>query len=73
MTREEFQAVYRAAHDADDAYSAAVIAAGYESRWDVERTDMLENETLYAAYSAKRAADDALHDAFAAMRLAKAS
>ena len=70
MTQEEFQAVYRAALAADDVYSVAVTTAGYKSRWDVKRPDMLENETLYAAYSAKRAADDALHDAFEQMRLA---
>ena len=68
LTREEFQVVYRAAHDADDAYSAAVTTAGYKSRWDVKRTDMLKNETLYAAYSAKLAADDALHNAYEQMR-----
>ena len=73
MTQAEFQAIYRAAHDADDAYSAAVKAHGFKSRWDVMRSDMLNSPDLFAAYSAKRAADDALHDAFAAMRLAKVS
>ena len=67
MTQEEFQAVYRAALAADDVYSVAVTTAGYKSRWDVKSTDILKNETLFAAYSAKLAAYDALHNAYEQM------
>jgi hypothetical protein len=57
------EAIQRA-QAADDAYQAAVEAAGYESRWDVPYPYKHTNAALQAAYQAKRAADDAMHDAF---------
>ena len=58
----------KAAHAADEAFSAACIAAGYRSRWDWNRHIDPGTETLRAAYRAKVDADNAMHAAFARSR-----
>lgn len=57
-----------AAHSADDTFSAAVLAAGFKSRWDVSSAARLALPALQAAYVAKVDADEAMHAAFAASR-----
>jgi hypothetical protein len=69
MTNEEFTRRYRAAQAADDAYEAAVQAAGYKSRWDVPRN--AKPDAVRQAFIAKIEADEAMHLAWESMRLAK--
>lgn len=70
MTNGEFTRRYRAAQAADNAYEAAVQAAGYRSRWHVG-PKWEAPETVRQAYDAKVAADASMHDAWEEMRLAK--
>lgn len=49
-----------------DAYSAAVAAAGYKSRWD--RIDYAKHPAVAAARDAHHAAGRELHEAFVASR-----
>jgi hypothetical protein len=51
----------QAAQAADDAFNAAVKAAGYASRWD---WDQANDSRPLAAYFAKVIADEAMHAAF---------
>jgi hypothetical protein len=69
MTNEEFTRLYRVAQAADDAYEAAVQAAGFKSRWDVPRN--AKPDAVRQAYDAKVAADASMHDAWEEMRLAQ--
>jgi hypothetical protein len=71
MTTEGFINLYRKAHDADVAFSQAVSAAGYDSRWDVPRAALSNLGELRDSYYAKIEADEDLHLAFEAMRLAQ--
>lgn len=54
------------AQDVCDAYSAAVKAAGYKSRWD--RIDYAKHPAVAAARDAHHAAGRELHGAFEASR-----
>ncbi len=56
-----------AAQSADTAFEQAVHAAGYKSRWDFGVIP-LEHRDLCIAYLGKIAADQAVHNAFAAAR-----
>ena len=58
-----------AAQAADDAFQAAIEAAGYKSRWDwpMRGRDKAPG-ALLAAYEAKVAADQLMHEAFEASR-----
>jgi hypothetical protein len=58
------------AHKADDAYQAAVRAAGYKSRWDVNLALLSAKapRELQSAYVAKIEADAAMHLAFVEAR-----
>ena len=58
------------AYAADKAFSEAVTAAGFKSRWDVSSAQRLARPALQAAYVAKVDADEALHAAFVASRTA---
>ena len=71
MTTEQFQATIKAAYTADDAYSAAVFAAGYRSRWDMPATAKRDNAAVSRAYDAKVKADAEMHLAFEQMRMAR--
>lgn len=57
-----------AANAADEAFSAACIAAGYKSRWDWNQHVDPGTDELRAAYGAKVDADNAMHAAFAKSR-----
>jgi hypothetical protein len=72
MTNEKFTELYRKAHDADEAFERACKAAGYDSRWDVSRAALSNLGELRDSYYTKIEADEDLHLAFEAMRLAKA-
>lgn len=52
------------AQAADDAYSVAVSAAGYKSRWHYDHKVLRAPSPLRDAYDAKVSADDAVHAAF---------
>lgn len=54
------------AQTACDAYSAAVKAAGYKSRWD--RIDYVKHPAVKAARDAHHVAGQAMHEAFVASR-----
>ncbi len=70
MTNEEFTRRYRAAHDADVAFEAAVRLAGFKSRWDMPRAEKEKHPAVMEAFGAKVAADQAMHDAWEEIRLA---
>lgn len=53
---------------ADDAFNAALLAAGIVSRWDLRGLPSDYPPAVKAAYFAKVAADDAMHVAFANSR-----
>lgn len=72
MTQQLLAAAIRAAELADEAYSAAVKAAGFKSRWDYDHKVIRAPSPLRDAYDAKVAADEAMHKAFKASREAKA-
>jgi hypothetical protein len=55
-----------AAQIADDAFEAAIKAAGFKSRWDWFLRGA--PASLVAAYNAKVAADKIMHEKFAANR-----
>ncbi len=57
--------VIQAAFDADKAFAAAVVAAGFKSRWD---RGVNAHPAVAPARDAKHAADRALHLAFVASR-----
>jgi hypothetical protein len=59
----------KAGQIACDAFSAAVTAAGYKSRWN--RIDYAKHPALAAARDAHHAAGRELHDAFEAARAAE--
>jgi hypothetical protein len=46
---------------ADDAFARAIVAAGYSSRWDWNKS---KDDRPMAAYLAKVAADKAAHEAW---------
>jgi hypothetical protein len=55
----------RVAAAADDAFEAAVKAAGYKSRWDwPARRGQVGTSAVWVAYYAKVNADNAMHEAF---------
>lgn len=61
-------AAVKAAGVADDAFEAAVHAAGYKSRWHWNHHLDVGTEDLRAAYRAKITADNAMHAAFVRSR-----
>lgn len=56
-----------AAHNADEAFDAALLAAGYKSRWDWKHG--ADDPAVVLAYFQKVAADEAMHKAFVASRV----
>lgn len=62
------QDAIQAAQAADDAFSAAITAAGFKSRWDWDYRKPNSPEFLRVAYRAKVNADAAMHAAFEASR-----
>lgn len=59
-------AAIRAGQEACDAFSAAVAAAGYKSRWD--KIDYDKHPALKAARDAHHAAGQTMHEAFVRSR-----
>lgn len=59
-------AAIRAGQEACDAFSAAVRAAGYKSRWD--KIDYAKHPVVRAARDAHHLAGVKLHEAFVASR-----
>lgn len=71
----ELQALYLAADAADDEYTAACIADGYKSRWDVTEVTPAIAKARDAKYAAdvllQRAFDARLEDARKALAAAR--
>lgn len=67
-TRESLGAAIQAAAMADLEFQAAILAAGYKSRWDWNQHIDPGPEALRAAYRAKVTADNAMHLAFVRSR-----
>lgn len=55
----------KAAYEADDAFEAAVRAAGYQTRW---AWNQAQDSRPMPAYVTKVLADEAMHKAFEASR-----
>lgn len=68
------QEAYKNAEQADDAFDAAIIAAGYKSRWHRDLQYLWNGrgpENVVRAYDTKVKADRALHDMFVELRRGK--
>lgn len=69
MTETSLTLAINGADTADKAFSAACIAAGFKSRWDVSAAVKSANPGILAAYDAKVAADLLVAREFEADRL----
>lgn len=63
MTQHVMDAI-KAAEIADDAFAAAIKAAGFKGRWQLPPDVMRTHEVIREAYGAKVIADNAMHAAF---------
>jgi hypothetical protein len=54
----------KAAELADKAYSEAIAAAGFKSRWELPSDVMRTHNAIREAYCAKVMFDNAMHEAF---------